>query len=138
MFLLFRAANKLFCIPATSFTFQYVSIISLTASTAWSCCLIFTFQYVSIISDIHWDKKCYVPLFTFQYVSIISTDEQYDKFFADSIYIPICFYYFHREAHINIPRKKFTFQYVSIISVQNAGNSDLMNIFTFQYVSIIS
>ena len=54
------------------FTFQYVSIISLTLPGRKWKSLVFTFQYVSIISRIADERVFYISRFTFQYVSIIS------------------------------------------------------------------
>ena len=78
----------------SSFTFQYVSIISRFPFLATLITYIFTFQYVSIISFLFSPSVSVAPSFTFQYVSIISVHSR----------------------TIDIVRSKFTFQYVSIIS----------------------
>ena len=54
----------------------------------------FTFQYVSIISEISNVVVNLFVEFTFQYVSIISKVTELKESAKESIYIPICFYYF--------------------------------------------
>ena len=85
----------------SSFTFQYVSIISRFPFLATLITYIFTFQYVSIISFLFSPSVSVAPSFTFQYVSIISVHSR----------------------TIDIVRSKFTFQYVSIISLRIAIKS---------------
>ena len=78
----------------SSFTFQYVSIISVHSRTIDIVRSKFTFQYVSIISVSTSEPLIEGPLFTFQYVSIISIFHYSWRLQRYSIYIPICFYYF--------------------------------------------
>ena len=94
MFLLFRATAASSLAAFNSFTFQYVSIISICLFINIFQCFRFTFQYVSIIfgiiaiekiCEIHLHSNMFLlfpviataviataVIFTFQYVSIIS------------------------------------------------------------------
>ena len=76
----------------------------------------FTFQYVSIISRKSLTYNSVISQFTFQYVSIISTVSFTRAYRLISIYIPICFYYFFEQVANILEMALFTFQYVSIIS----------------------
>ena len=79
-------------IQVNNFTFQYVSINTLSAGGSGAQTGSFTFQYVSIntISQIL-EISCSI-IFTFQYVSI-NTEQRYDEQQAEiDLYIPICFY----------------------------------------------
>ena len=63
------------------------------SGSSWYCSS-FTFQYVSIISEEEVAKMAQTAEFTFQYVSIISCGNRTKTFLPGRIYIPICFYYF--------------------------------------------
>ena len=98
------------------FTFQYVSIISVrTALTTWS-----------------W------LIFTFQYVSIISTANIGGKLVIDTIYIPICFYYFPDFIKVYYETMNLHSNMFLLFPCLPRMSASPLLTFTFQYVSIIS
>ena len=129
-----------------SFTFQYVSIISVSFATGPSSSPKFTFQYVSIISTYPKLKVPFVRtylhsnmflLFLFFLINQVQVHHYlhsnmfllFPRYIVTStmtttIYIPICFYYFSEAAKAGlILLGEFTFQYVSIISCPDGYNS---------------
>ena len=63
MFLLFRKPYRCITTIASTFTFQYVSIISYLKQSKQTCKISFTFQYVSIISkqeNCKWSSSYYL------------------------------------------------------------------------------
>ena len=97
----------------------------------------FTFQYVSILICRTLYNIIKIHVFTFQYVSILI------YFFAivpnlfNIIYIPICLYFNHQLAILNLDITQFTFQYVSILIGELKAVKPVGCKFTFQYVSIL-
>ena len=70
MFLLILISETDFCMAQAIFTFQYVSINTLTGNLLIERTPLFTFQYVSINTNHSFQIKLYALIFTFQYVSI--------------------------------------------------------------------
>ena len=79
--------------------------------------LTFTFQYVSIISL---PNALCTEAFEHLHSNMFLLFHEYSNViccFTDSIYIPICFYYFgYTTSRLRQEKVLFTFQYVSIIS----------------------
>ena len=105
MFLLFPDEENKGKKTKNTFTFQYVSIISMIASARTAdgteIYIPICFYYFFLIKRA--GKALYV--FTFQYVSIISLRYLLPRITNGLIYIPICFYYFNgtlRTARVHI------------------------------------
>ena len=143
------------------FTFQYVSIISISVCALFAMLTSFTFQYVSIISQKATCEIKTLSKFTFQYVSIISSFLIVDCNFDTPIYIPICFYYFEGSrttvytGRLHLHSNMFLLFQVGdsstsilllhlhsnmflLFPLGGKGSDAYKEIFTFQYVSIIS
>ena len=124
MFLLFLSGGGLTFQSFNEFTFQYVSIISATVGIGTLVTALFTFQYVSIISMrseadlLQQSKNLHSNMF------LLFLRQQELLKYAQSIYIPICFYYFWNGFKTGLEITwKFTFQYVSIISAIEIAHS---------------
>ena len=136
MFLLFpRSDSAYFYVYA--FTFQYVSIISITdyfQDTA-GC-----YIYIPICFYYFGCKRAGIlttTTFTFQYVSIISSEHGILTTVWDDLHSNM-FLLFPQGDEGFACEPRFTFQYVSIISKNPHSTADKEKVFTFQYVSIIS
>ena len=93
MFLLFRATAASSLAAFNSFTFQYVSIISICLFINIFQCFRFTFQYVSIIFGIiAIEKICEIHLHSNMFLLFLTGVSFHSG--MGQIYIPICFYYF--------------------------------------------
>ena len=116
MFLLFRKPYRCITTIASTFTFQYVSIISYLKQSKQTCKISFTFQYVSIISKLslqdnkRWRNLHSNMFLLFPWQGFLHPDIRRNLHSNMFLLFP------DFPPHLFHIQPVFTFQYVSIIS----------------------